>query len=194
MISASTRTAQPLLHALWCSGLLAGAMATAACTEVTPGAQDDETATLIDELGEASCATTPADASFSGRIPDVFSPTTYSNPRCFKAYVVDLFGTSFNDDSTIVEWAGPTDQTSCNDSVMFLQVYRRQGSAWVAQGAKLRSAGAWVTGGGLAFCAAPGFDIGEGAGGNSYRFAASARFLSTGATSRVEFFTHGIIR
>src|SRR5438477_223390 len=72
MISAYTRTARPLLQALWWSMLPAGAMATVACTDVTAGAQDDQTATQIDELGEATCATTAADATLTGRIPDLF--------------------------------------------------------------------------------------------------------------------------
>jgi hypothetical protein len=169
---------------------------TAACTAVTTdaGTQDDQTTTQISELGEASCATTAADATLTGRIPDLFSPTTYSNAHCFKAYIVDLLGTSFDSDFTTVTWAGPTDPASCNDSVMFLQVYIRQGSSWLAQGDKLRSAGSWVTASGLAFCDAPGFSITQGAGGNSYRFAASARSLSTGATNRIELATHGIVR
>lgn len=189
MISADTRINQSLRLAL----LAAGAMTASACTAVTADAQQDPVATQTDELGEATCATTGADATLTGRIPDLFSPTTYSNSRCFKAYVVDLFSTSFDGDLTIVRWAGPQDPASCNDSVMFLQVYLRQGSSWVAQGDKQRSAGSWVSGGGLAFCDAPGFLIDEGAGGNSYRFAASARSLSTGATRAIEFFTQGAI-
>lgn len=105
--------------------LAAVAMTAVACPGVTADAQQDPTATQTDELGEATCATTAVDATASGRIPDLLSPTTYSNPRCFKAYVADLIGTSFDGDLTIVSWAGPQDQASCNDSVMFLQVYLR---------------------------------------------------------------------
>lgn len=79
MSSVYTRTTRPLLHALWCSVPAAGGVATTACTAVAADTQDDQTATQIDELGEATCATTAADATVTGRIPDLLSATTYSN-------------------------------------------------------------------------------------------------------------------
>jgi hypothetical protein len=190
MISRSSRMARSLLRSLFVCSLVASTVMVSACVGT------DQTASDIQELGEPGCAVVgAADAALSGRVPDLFSPVTYNNPLCFKSYIVDLNNTSFNDDFTIVRWADANDETSCNNSVMWLQVYLKQGGAWVAQGGKQRSAGTWVTGGGLAFCDAPGFFVQQGPGGSSYRFATSARSGgASGPTKRFEVFTEGAIQ
>ena len=189
MISRSSRMVRSLLRSLFVCSLVASTVMATACVDA------EQTASETQELGEPGCAAVgAADAVLSGRVPDLFSPVTYSNPLCFKSYIVDLNNTSFNDDFTIMRWADASDEMSCNNSVMWLQVYVKQGGAWVAQGDKQRSAGTWVTGGGLALCDAPGFLVQEGPAGSSYRFATSARSGgSSGPTRRFEVVTHAAI-
>lgn len=189
MISRSSRTACSTLRSLLICSLVASTVMVSACVD------ENQTASETQELGEPGCAVVAAaDAVLSGRVPDLFSPVTYNNPLCFKSFIVDLNNTSFNNDFTIVRWADAEDETSCNNSVMWLQVYLKQGGAWVAQGDKQRSAGTWVTGGGLAFCDAPGFFVQQGPGGSAYRFATSARSGgASGPTKRFEVFTVGAI-
>ncbi|WP_437526958.1 hypothetical protein WME79_41935 [Sorangium sp. So ce726] len=168
-------------------------MLTSACVgEVASeddASEDEATASDAQALGEAACATVEADAAVSGRIGDLITPATYSAPGCYKAYITDLNRTSFDGDLTTVTWAGPNTPAACNDSVMYLQVYKKSGTKWVAEGAKQTKRGSWVEAGGLAICDAPGFIVSQGAGGSSYRFAASARVVSTGATVPIELFT-----
>lgn len=110
---------------------------------------------------EPNCTVATADASFTGGVvPQYASPTTYSNPKCGKAVVVDLFRYSSTywgaptggaapelDGRTQINWnsSAPTTQSACSAMWMGAILYRAlPGTAWTEWDRIEKQGGSWV--------------------------------------------------
>ena len=79
------------LHSQLCALALPALLALVGCSAGGDGASDEQVGESTAALGEASCAYTGADGHFDVTIPGGYkSPTTYSNPKCYKAAVVEV--------------------------------------------------------------------------------------------------------
>lgn len=185
---------------LWLGTLLAGALAAPGCGEM-PAGEGGDIDTVESAFSEPACTTATADRTYNGGADPAFvSPATYSNPRCGKSEVVDIWtysatyagppaGGGFSDGHTIVHSSSalPATQTACESLWLGALLYRRQNGAWVQQ--KLgQSFGSWTrqpisgrfgcTGPAVTFHttndASKGFTA-DLVVGNSYRIAGTAR-------------------
>jgi hypothetical protein len=187
------------------------------CVNEAAETGDDGTVVKATEaFGESGCPTTP-DQSFAGLIPapGITTPTTYSNPHCYKSYVAsvstwpsqraELVVTDFY--NTSAEWYPLTgrerktapppalSQTDCQN--LFLDVVVYENGVRMKQLAK---GGAWTTlANGSLGCERPTMILGglkrafdiidtiQFTPGNSYTFAATYRTSDSSAAATLPF-------
>jgi hypothetical protein len=121
-------------------GAVIGCLLTAACGATTGS---ETSAEQQEGLGEAACATIPAD--ITGNLLEFESPTTYTHSACFKAYIADTGASNLTYD---ISWNGatPTNSADCTSDVIWAQQYTLVSGAYVAVGDKVRSSGVWSGG------------------------------------------------
>ena len=85
----------------------------------------------------SSCSIAQADATATGgALAAITSPTTYSNPGCYRGYVVDIerYASRYTDTcsqgrdaQTVISWADaiPTTQASCEGASLVVEFFKR---------------------------------------------------------------------
>jgi hypothetical protein len=186
-------------HGAFVSITLAMAIANVGCIDGGESSawQSAELGEAEQAMGEASCATGAATATFTGGA-DYMSPRTYNASGCFKAVKVDI--DNYQDrEGAAVYWAdtGLTNQTDCERSWLGTYLYEWDGSQFVAIDVK-SVRGTWVVPGTppppvparSPYCEHPYAYFGQDImiKGNSYRITASARTDQTGgAPTRIVY-------
>ena len=138
--------------------LVAGALTVSACGEAEPG-EEGQLAAQQQGLGEATCATIPADlvqvggfpvGTFGGpgASPGFSSPTRYSRSQCSKGYIIDLVSVRHNNNPVIFQWDGiaPDNEQACASAVIWVQEYHMESGSFVSTGPKEEFRGFWEPG------------------------------------------------
>lgn len=170
MIGSSSRVTQALgCGSIGVAQLLSvlGCLLTAACG-ATPAGED--TAVQQQDLGEAACATDPADITLIQSDQLFFvSPTTYSKSNCYKAYIVNLTNLPPNPTDVRFQYDGamPNNLADCAATRLWVQEYEDNGTTFVATGPKQESDGS--------FCNRPQLTYFLDPSASTHRYAVSAR-------------------
>jgi hypothetical protein len=103
---------------------LVGALVGVGCSSQEGAGAGEVYAETALEIGEPSCATASTDRSVTGEIFLTLSPTTYSNPACYKAWVLGI--SDFGRFATVfVNWVTPpTTQSECEAAYVRADLYR----------------------------------------------------------------------
>jgi hypothetical protein len=172
----------------------------------------DQTGAAEQAFGEATCATTSADATLTGS-GSWTSPTTYrpNGTICYKSAIVDinnvniparLVGDTVFSGAIHIDWNDtvPTTEAACNALMMEVYEFQKQSGQWVAMNPNnpYVRPGAWFPAGTdllnpSAHCGTPQLIQYEGSGwsnGGSYRYVVTARtYWSGGPTQSFKFQT-----
>jgi hypothetical protein len=146
-------------------------------------AEAAELGSLGQALGEPSCATGSATATFQSTIDNYISPTTYSASGCFKAVKVDVenYTAAEGDWRSVVFWNAslPTSQAACESLWLASNLYESVGGAFEKLEFK-SDTGSWNATSNL--CTGPGVEWGRNfmPPGRTFRITASARTAQTG--------------
>ena len=104
-----------------------------------------------------TCQGQPADASMTGDMPLVYSPTKYGTAACPKAYVVDADPSIWDaNDTLVVTWADPwsRNERQCTGGTLKLDLWSRgPGELWFRKDASVESPLKWFSAPG--WCAYP---------------------------------------
>lgn len=149
-----------------------------------------ETGESTSAIGEATCANfgIADSARFTGF--NYTSPTTYSNPSCYKAAVADayLYDTNVYE-STIVNWEGPylaNSRSQCEALLLRADLYVRLSTRYLKL-KTVESRGRWSDGCAPPYICNPGCTYprvkfkSEFYRGSHYRITATARTYNSGA-------------
>jgi len=165
--------------------------------DATGAPADDEVSMRSSAIDSTSCAaaSVPNDAVSSGAI-NFTSPRTYSNPGCSSAVVAQInnISANFTQPGTVrsagidVRWVDNdlTTPGACRDTTMTAYLFRKTGSTWTfVAGEEVIGGARWIQGPILSYCAPPSLFFNGShllTGQQTYRVAATAQRLSTGAT------------
>jgi hypothetical protein len=158
---------------------------------------DGDVATIAGAISEPSCKEADADHTDAGGVvPAYISPTTYDNPDCNKAVIVDIpsysslyWGSGDIDGQTAIWWNGsvPGTQSACENLWLAAYLYRWSSTNQVWNEPLVREdRGHWIPLAGGFFCSPPfvAFHSTQSPDlivGRAYRLAITARTQATSA-------------
>jgi hypothetical protein len=114
---------------------------------VVPAPVDAPLEKVRQSLGEATCASTPADHVFDPALEDyVQSPTnTYDHPTCRNGYVIDLQNAGAGHTLNGSMFVQPSDPFTCLFNWSYIALYQKQGTSYVKIGENI-AGGGWGLG------------------------------------------------
>ena len=111
------------------------------CGEMLDDQAETDVETEVGAIGQTTCATTAANAQFTGgAVPAWVSTQTYGSRACTRAAIVDInnhsstyLGPGDVPGGTWIEWAdaAPTTSAACTSAYVRSDLYVRQGDSWV---------------------------------------------------------------
>jgi len=125
------------------------------CGEMLDDQADTDVETEVGAIGQTTCATAAADATFTGgAVPAWVSTQTYGTRACTRAAIIDInnysssyLGPGDVPGGTWIEWADatPTTQSACTSAYLRSDLYTRQGNSWVFAATKT-GVNSWILG------------------------------------------------